>query len=63
MKFLADEGIEGMIVTAFREQACDVKYILEMEGGITDEEVLSISRDEDRILITRDKDFGELVFC
>jgi len=33
-----------------------------MERGIDDEKVLSIAKDEDRILITRDKDFGELVY-
>lgn len=62
MKFLADEGIEGLIVERFRQEGYDIKYIVEMERGIGDDEVLSIAREEDRILITRDKDFGELVY-
>ena len=62
MKFLADEGVEGFIVYSLRAANYDIKYIVEMERGIDDEEVLAIAKQEDRILITRDKDFGELVF-
>lgn len=62
MKFLADEGVEGVIVDYLRATGYDTKYIIEMERGIDDETVLSIARQEDRILITRDKDFGELVY-
>jgi hypothetical protein len=40
----------------------DVRYIAELSPGIVDEAVLSQSRDGDRVLITADQDFGELVF-
>ena len=40
----------------------EVASIQEGSPGIPDEEVLRRSVEEDRILITRDKDFGELVF-
>ena len=62
MKFLADEGVEGLIVQSLRDAGFDTLHIMEMVRGITDEEVLAIAKNEDRILITRDKDFGELVF-
>jgi len=39
-----------------------VRYIAVLSPGIVDEAVLSQSRDGARVLITADKDFGELVF-
>jgi predicted nuclease of predicted toxin-antitoxin system len=40
----------------------DVVDIAEIASGITDVSVLAIAHDQDRILPTEDKDFGELVF-
>ena len=37
-------------------------YVAESSSGITDEEVIKIANNESRILITNDKDFGELIF-
>lgn len=62
MKFLADEGIESLIVKRLREASYDVKYIAEFAPGISDNEVLEHANHRERILITRDKDFGELCF-
>ncbi|NJM25821.1 MAG: DUF5615 family PIN-like protein [Bacteroidia bacterium] len=39
-----------------------MKYVLEVNRGATDQEVLKLSREEDRILLTVDKDFGEMIF-
>jgi predicted nuclease of predicted toxin-antitoxin system len=60
-KFIADEGFDKAIVLLVREDY-DVLYILEMMPGISDDVILEKSRDEERILLTLDKDFGELVF-
>ncbi|MEX0813197.1 MAG: DUF5615 family PIN-like protein [Chitinophagales bacterium] len=62
MKFLADEGVDKQIVILLRENKFDVKYIAEENSGIEDTEILKIANKENRILITRDKDFGEIVF-
>ncbi|MCD6219920.1 DUF5615 family PIN-like protein [Candidatus Calescamantes bacterium] len=62
MKFLADENIEKPVVEYFRGEGHDVLWIAEIQKAITDEEVLSITRREKRILLTNDKDFGELIF-
>ncbi|MEL7533431.1 MAG: DUF5615 family PIN-like protein, partial [Bacteroidota bacterium] len=62
MKFVADEGVDAPIVKSLRTNGHDVFYIAESERGITDDEVLDIANKGSRILITRDKDFGELVF-
>lgn len=62
MKFIADEGIDSQIVKAMRGVGHDVLYVAEYAPGITDNVVLESTNEEGRILITRDKDFGELVF-
>lgn len=48
MKLLCDEGVESQIVVHVRAAGHEVSYVAEMEAGA--------------ILVTNDKDFGELVF-
>ena len=62
MKFLADENIERPIVDALRAAGHDVLSVSEGPRGLPDEEVLYLAQAERRILLTNDKDFGELVF-
>ena len=62
MKFLADECCSVALVASLRNHGHDVLYIKEQKPGSTDDEVLSIAYNEDRILITEDTDFGELVY-
>lgn len=62
MKFVADEGVDLAIVTALRNAKFDVIYIAEELAGIMDQKVLELANSQNRVLITRDKDFGELVF-
>ena len=61
MKFLADEGVDKHIVDALRSLKFDVYYVAERNRGLDDDAILQLANDETRILITRDKDFGELV--
>lgn len=62
MRFLADEGVDRQIVIRLRAEGHDVLYVAEIEAGICDEVVLERSNQEGRILLTRDKDFGELAY-
>jgi predicted nuclease of predicted toxin-antitoxin system len=62
MKFLADENMDVAIVERLRHEGHQVWYVVEMEPGIADDEVLALANREGAILITADKDFGELVF-
>ncbi len=62
MKFLADVNIENLIVKHLRELSYDVKWMLEENPFLNDEDILLISINEKRILLTNDKDFGELIF-
>ena len=62
MRLLADEGVDAHIVRQLRSDGHDVEYIAEMAPGITDDAVLKYANDSQRVLMTVDKDFGELVF-
>jgi predicted nuclease of predicted toxin-antitoxin system len=62
MMLLADEGVDKQIVERLRQDGHEVLYVAEMEPGITDEIVLQRANERDALLITEDKDFGELVY-
>lgn len=61
-KFLIDESVEYRIVKFLRESNFDVLAIAEKFPSTPDVDVLSIAYKEKRVLITNDKDFGEIVF-
>lgn len=62
MKLVADENVDGPIVARLREDGHEVDYVAEMAPGISDDEVLDHANGRQALLITTDKDFGELVF-
>ena len=62
MRFLADECCDTGLVSSLREDGHDVLYVLERKAGVSDDEVLIEAYNEERILVTEDKDFGELVY-
>ena len=62
MNLLADEGVDKPIVDLLRNNGFDVVYILETNPGADDEFILAMANADERILLTQDKDFGELVF-
>ncbi|MEN3000287.1 MAG: DUF5615 family PIN-like protein [Armatimonadota bacterium] len=61
MRFLADEGVERAIVEALRANGYDVLWIVEIARGAEDTQVATLALQEQRILITNDKDFGNMV--
>ncbi len=63
MRFLLDESAEYRIATFLRQAGHDVTAIAyDHPQGLADIEVLRIAEAERRILITNDRDFGELIF-
>jgi predicted nuclease of predicted toxin-antitoxin system len=62
VNFLADENIDRQIIDSLRQEGFIVKYIAEMDPGISDEIILELANKENALLLTADKDFGELVF-
>jgi predicted nuclease of predicted toxin-antitoxin system len=62
MKLLADEDVDGAMVAWLRDQGHDVFYAAESAREVPDEELLRRAHREARVLITGDRDFGELVY-
>lgn len=62
MRFLADENVPGFAVQTLRMAGYEVAWMREEAPGSKDEAVLQRAQDEERVLITFDKDFGELAF-
>lgn len=63
MNFVADESCAKPVVLALREAGHDVLSIAEVAPGATDQQVLERALNEKRVLITEDRDFGELVYA
>ena len=61
MKFLADECFDARLAQFIRQLGHDVSFQSEAFEGASDKAVLSRAAAEERILLTEDKDFGELV--
>lgn len=62
MRLCANENISEDCVARLRHCGHDVLWIRESAPGSSDEDVLARARMENRLLITFDKDFGQLVF-
>jgi predicted nuclease of predicted toxin-antitoxin system len=62
MNFVADESVDGDIVQRLRQKDHHVWYVAEMEPGLSDDQVLQLAHRETALLLTADKDFGEIVF-
>jgi predicted nuclease of predicted toxin-antitoxin system len=62
MKLLADESVEGPLVERLRSEGLIVVAIAEILPGAPDDVVLALANDSNSLLVTEDKDFGELVF-
>ena len=61
MRFLADENVSHSVVERLRAAGFDVTAISLTNPGAPDSDVLATARRDGRILITEDRDFGELV--
>ena len=62
MKLLADENVPLRTVLALRRSGEDVLAVAEVSPGAGDEDVLRLGRTQGRVIVTFDRDYGELVF-
>ena len=62
MRFLVDESTGKRLHALLKEAGHDSIFVGDIMSGSHDEAVLAKAEREKRILITDDKDFGELVF-
>lgn len=62
MRVIADENFPAPIVARLRIAGHDVLWVAESMPGARDTAVLEKAQTESRLVITFDKDFGELAF-
>jgi predicted nuclease of predicted toxin-antitoxin system len=63
VRFLLDQHIDARILLYLSEQGHDVTRVARhYPAGLPDREILATAYRERRILVTQDRDFGELVF-
>src|SRR5262245_37972377 len=62
MNLLADESVDREVVERLRQEGHDTVYVADLSPSITDDEVLQQANDRGALLVTADKDFGELVY-
>lgn len=62
MRILANENVSGAIIRRLRAGGHDVPSTKESMRGQTDRAVLERAQKEERLVLTHDKDFGELPF-
>ncbi|MEQ1863439.1 MAG: DUF5615 family PIN-like protein [Micropepsaceae bacterium] len=62
MRWLIDECADAALARLLRRLGHDVVYMSEVDPRAKDTEVLNRAHVENRLLLTEDKDFGDLVF-
>lgn len=63
MRFLIDESCDAAIAEGLRKSGHDVVAVAESFPGAPDARVISVAVGDSRVLVTEDKDFGQLVFA
>jgi predicted nuclease of predicted toxin-antitoxin system len=61
-KFLANENVPIEVVEAARLAGLDLTWIKDLSRAADDDDVLALGCSESRVLLTFDKDFGEMAF-
>ena len=60
---ITDENLHGALVQALIGKGYEVRQVATLNKGASDESVIELAFDKKAILVTEDKDFGELVFA
>jgi predicted nuclease of predicted toxin-antitoxin system len=60
--FLVDENIPLSVIKQLRKEGCKIISVTEEFKGSSDEKILELSSRNKWIIITFDKDFGELIY-
>lgn len=62
MRFLVDENLGKRFADLLNEAGYDATFVGDVLRGSDDEKILEKGRSEGLVVVTDDKDFGELVF-
>jgi predicted nuclease of predicted toxin-antitoxin system len=63
VQFLADESCDFAVVRALRAAGFDVAAVADIAPRLTDRAVVELAIREHRVVLTEDKDFGQLVYA
>ncbi|MGD0771134.1 MAG: DUF5615 family PIN-like protein [Tepidisphaeraceae bacterium] len=62
MNLLADENFPAPVIAAMRQRGHDVLVVAETMPGASDARVLAVAAEGQRVLLTLDRDYGDLIF-
>jgi predicted nuclease of predicted toxin-antitoxin system len=62
MRIIANENVAATVIFELRKRGHDVNWIKESNPRASDDVVLATAQSEQRLVLTHDKDFGELAF-
>jgi len=62
MKFLTDVNASGALAQWLQELGHDVIQVADRDAGLSDDEILQWAVQEQRIVITTDNDFEEMIW-
>ena len=62
MKYIADENIPFRVVEKLKKDGISIESVIHIRPGMMDREIVEVSRNKKAVIITFDKDFGELAF-
>lgn len=62
LKFLLDVGVGKIVQNLLLEMGYDAIAVIDHDPGMKDADILSLAAQEQRMVVTMDKDFGDLVY-
>ncbi|MGE0086576.1 MAG: DUF5615 family PIN-like protein [Desulfococcaceae bacterium] len=62
LKFLVDAGVSKKVEEYLKIQGYETKNVRDIDTRMPDEDIIRLAVSEHRMVITMDKDFGELVW-
>jgi predicted nuclease of predicted toxin-antitoxin system len=62
LKFLVDVGVGTKAENYLRQEGYDLKAVRAIDPRLPDEAIIHLAIAENRMIVTMDKDFGELVY-
>ena len=62
MRIIANENVMAAVIRELRTRGHDVLWVKESMPKATDDAILAHAQVENRLVLTHDKDFGELAF-
>ena len=62
LKFLLNVGVGQKVFEFLQAEGFDASSIIALDATMPDNDILEIANREERMVVTMDKDFGELVY-